>query len=89
MKKEATYGFNDKSTELLNEEQSPINTKVVEDITKIVSNTHDANENIDIQHEATIHETESVKTEETDASPLDNGIVLSVLELPEKIVHGQ
>ena len=88
-RKEATGGFNDKPSELLKDEQSPVNKKVVEEITKIVSNAHDANENIDMQHEATIHETESVKTEETDASPLDNGIVLSVLGLPEKITQGQ
>ena len=86
-KTEATCGFHDKSTEPLHKEQNPINMEVVEDINKIVSNTHDGNK--DMQHKATIHETESVKTEETDASPLENGIVLSVLDLPENIAKGQ
>ena len=86
-KTEATCGFHGKSTEPLNKEQTPIDMEVVEDINKIVSNTHDGNK--DMQHKATIHETESVKTEETDASPLENGIVLSVLDLPENIAKGQ
>ena len=86
-KTEATCGFHDKSAELLDKEQNPINMEVVEDINKIVSNTHGGNK--DMQHEATIHGTESVRTEETDASPLENGIVLSVLDLPENIAKGQ
>merc|ERR1712243_98326 len=82
--------------EKLNEmKQSNVKMNVVEDIMKVIDNTHDANKNKDMKHEATIHETGSVSTEVTDASPLDSDLptgidintclVLSVMDLPEKI----